>query len=97
MYKNIYKFALISTLMAFSSISYSANTIQMNGSIVEDTCSVNQNSRDCEILNRLRQKIETQSISRSDLRTKSQKNNTTEITIEQLSDQKSAVILATYY
>lgn len=49
MYKNIYKLALISTLMAFSSISYSANTIQMNGSIVEDTCSVNQNSRDCEI------------------------------------------------
>jgi len=97
MYKNIYKLALISTLMAFSSISYSANTIQMNGSIVEDTCSVNQNSRDCEILNHLHQKIETQSISRSDLRTKSQKNNTTEITIEQLSDQKSAVILATYY
>lgn len=97
MYKNIYKFMLVSTLMAFSSIGYSANTIQINGSIVEDTCSATQNSSDCEPLNHLRQKVETQSISLSDLKTKSQKNNTTEITIERLSDQKSAVILANYY
>ncbi|MBH2002325.1 MAG: type 1 fimbrial protein [Moraxellaceae bacterium] len=97
MYKNIYKILLGSSLIAFTSVAYSANTIQISGSIVEDTCSVNQNSHDCEILNHLRQKIETQSISGSDLTTKSQKNNTTEITIEQLSDQKSAVILATYY
>ncbi|MCH7313402.1 type 1 fimbrial protein [Acinetobacter sp. ANC 3882] len=97
MYKKIYKSALLLSLMAFASVSYSANTIQLNGSIVEDTCSQQHQNNDCQQLNVIRDKIDTQSISINDLNIQTQKNTTTDISFEQLSDQKSAVIIANYY
>ncbi|MCH7383504.1 type 1 fimbrial protein [Acinetobacter dispersus] len=97
MYKKIYKSALLLSLMAFASVSYSASTIQLNGSIVEDTCSQQHDNSDCQQLNVLRDKIETQSISINDLNIQTQKNTTTDISFEQLPDQKNAVIVANYY
>ncbi|OEY95336.1 hypothetical protein BJD20_14685 [Acinetobacter proteolyticus] len=97
MYKNIYKSALLLSLMAFASVSYAASTIQLNGSIVEDTCSQQLQTDECQQLNMLRQKLDTQSISLSDLTPSSQKNMMTEISFEQFPDQKNAVIIANYY
>ncbi|ENU24759.1 hypothetical protein F993_01006 [Acinetobacter proteolyticus] len=97
MYKNIYKSALLLSLMAFASVSYAASTIQLNGSIVEDTCSHQLQTDECQQLNMLRQKLDTQSISLSDLTPSSQKNMMTEISFEQFPDQKNAVIIANYY
>ncbi|CAM4174908.1 hypothetical protein F901_02578 [Acinetobacter dispersus] len=97
MYKKIYKSALLLSLMAFASVSYAASTIQLNGSIVEDTCSQQHDNSDCQQLNVLRDKIETQSISINDLNIQTQKNTTTDISFEHLPDQKNAVIIANYY
>ncbi|ENW80888.1 hypothetical protein F909_02177 [Acinetobacter sp. ANC 3929] len=97
MYKNIYKSALLLSLMAFASVSYAASTIQLNGSIVEDTCSQQHQNNDCQQLNVIREKVDTQSISINDLNIQPQKNKTTDISFEQLSDQKSAIITANYY
>ncbi|WP_343621591.1 type 1 fimbrial protein [Acinetobacter proteolyticus] len=97
MYKNIYKSALLLSLMAFASVSYAASTIQLNGSIVEDTCSQQLQTDECQQLNMLRQKLDTQSISLSDLTPSSQKNMMTEISFEQFPDQKNAIIIANYY
>ncbi|OBY74611.1 hypothetical protein [Acinetobacter gyllenbergii] len=97
MYKNIYKSALLLSLMAFASVSYAASTIQLNGSIVEDTCSQQLQTNECQQLNTLRQKVETQSISLSDLSPSPQKNMMTEISFEQFPDQKNAVLIASYY
>ncbi|NNP74532.1 hypothetical protein A7P54_00395 [Acinetobacter sp. Ac_3412] len=97
MYNNIYKSALLLSLMAFASVGYSASTIQMNGSIVEDTCSQQHNTSDCQQLNQIRDKIDSQSISLSDLSTHTKKNTTTDISFEQLPDKKNAVIIASYY
>lgn len=97
MYNYIYKSALLLSLMAFASVSYAASTIQLNGSIVEDTCSQQLQINECEQLNMLRRKIESQTISLSDLNTSPQKNTMTEISFEQLPDHKNAIIIANYY
>ncbi|WAU77751.1 type 1 fimbrial protein [Acinetobacter sp. TR3] len=97
MYKNIYKILLGSSLIAFNSMAYSANTIQISGSIVEDTCSLNQSNKDCELANISNKKNEEIVSLIQNLKNKSQKNYTTEISIEQLPDQKSTVITANYY
>ncbi|WP_151776006.1 type 1 fimbrial protein [Acinetobacter colistiniresistens] len=97
MYNNIYKSALLLSLMAFASVGYSASTIQMNGSIVEDTCPQQLQTNDCHQLNTLRDKIDSQLISLSDLNPNTQKNTTTDISIERFPDQKNAVIIASYY
>ncbi|ENU27124.1 hypothetical protein [Acinetobacter modestus] len=97
MYKNIYKILLGSSLIAFTSMAYSANTIQISGSIVEDTCSLNQTNQDCELTNISSKKNEEIVSLIQNLKNKSQKNYTTEISIEQLPDQKSTVITANYY
>jgi type 1 fimbria pilin len=97
MYKNIYKSALLLSLMAFASLSYSASTIQMNGSIVEDTCSQQLQNVDCQQLNTLRTKVDSHSVSLNDLKIQTQKNMTADISFEQLPDQKNAVIVANYY
>ncbi len=46
MHKNLYKFILLSSLMAIASVSYSSGTIQINGNIVEDTCSTSHSDKD---------------------------------------------------
>lgn len=97
MYKNISKSLLMSMVAVFSATTYSANTIQFNGNIVEDTCFSNHTNKDCEAINRFQEKINTQSISNNDLNTSSQKNSINEISFEKLNDEKSAVIVASYY
>lgn len=97
MYKYIYKSALLLSLIAFATVSYSAGIIQMNGSIVEDTCSQQQNNTDCQQLNLINTKLETQTLAANDLNLQTQKNLTTEISIERLPDQKNAIIIASYY
>ncbi|ERS01334.1 type 1 fimbrial protein [Acinetobacter venetianus] len=97
MHKNLYKFILLSSLMAIASVSYSSGTIQINGNIVEDTCSTIHSDKDCQVINTIKQNIESKSVSLEDLRNSPQNNNVTEISIEKIPEHNSAVIIASYY
>ncbi|MBJ8481685.1 type 1 fimbrial protein [Acinetobacter vivianii] len=97
MYKNIYKSALVLSLMAFSSVSYATGTIQISGKIVEDTCFQQHYNIDCQPLNTLRNNAEVQTSSLNDLTNQMQENDLTSISIEQLPEQNSAVVIASYY
>jgi len=97
MHKNLYKFILLSSLMTIASVSYSSGTIQINGNIVEDTCSTSHLDKDCQVINTIRQNIESKRVSLEDLRNSPQNNNLTEISIEKIPEHNSAVIIASYY
>jgi len=97
MHKNLYKFILLSSLMTIASVSYWSGTIQINGNIVEDTCSTSHLDKDCQVINTIRQNIESKSVSLEDLRNSPQNNNLTEISIEKIPEHNSAVIIASYY
>lgn len=97
MYNYIYKSVLLLSLIAFASTSYSASTIQINGSIVEDTCSQQHHNLDCQQLNTLHDKMDSYSISLHDLSIQTQKNTTADIHFEYATDQKNAVVVADYY
>ena len=83
--------------MTIASVSYSSGTIQINGNIVEDTCSTNHLDKDCQVINTIKQNIESKSVSLEDLRNSPQNNNVTEISIEKIPEHNSAVIIASYY
>jgi len=97
MHKNIYKSALLLSLMTFASLSYAGGTIQISGMVVEDTCFQQHQNLDCLPLNNLRNNTEIKFSSLNELSHQMQDNDTTAISIEQLPDQKSAVITASYY
>ncbi|MCH7307917.1 type 1 fimbrial protein [Acinetobacter sp. NIPH 1852] len=97
MYKKTYKLLLALSLISISTISFATGTIQINGNIVEDTCTTHHHNPDCERINDLFKKINNQSTSLEDLNNQSQKNSITEIKVEPLPDERSAVIIASYY
>lgn len=97
MNKKIYKFIFFTSLTVIASASYAANTIHINGQIVEDTCSSQHHHQDCEPINKLNKKIEAKSISLEDLRNQSQKNSMIEVNIEKLPERNNSVIVVNYY
>ncbi|WP_109440349.1 hypothetical protein [Acinetobacter haemolyticus] len=97
MNKTIYKFILFTSLTVLATASYAANTIQINGQIVEDSCSQQHQNQDCEFINNLSKKINNNSITLNDLITESQKNNTIEIKIESRPEKNNNVVIINYY
>ncbi|QER39840.1 type 1 fimbrial protein [Acinetobacter suaedae] len=93
----IYKLILSTLTIIFVSASHATNTIQINGKIIEDTCSQQHQHRDCELISNLNKKIDNNSISLIDLQNKSQKNNMIEINIEKQTETNNSVIVVSYY
>lgn len=97
MYKIIYKFSLIIAFLGLGSIANAANTIQFKGNIIEETCSISQKTKDCEVLSNIKDNIKVNTHNLSSLINESQKNETVEINLVKENDQNKAVLMVSYY